>query len=336
MDLNTALALEEAHKATLTNLTINEPLTKDSIKQLMTLIPKLKSLETFTLSSTLPEKYIVPLFIQLTECRALTYLNVTNNIIYKNHFIQLIEMYARFKGIIAIDLSNNCITDLELSEDHLKSIGKWSSLVRINFAGNSIDEMSLRQINIILDQHRTLNTKLLAAIKDDNAIEKIDKLISRGAEINVKVEVDRNFIPLDTPLHLAVRLGYSKIVAHLLKNEANSRFGYVVEETVLMSAQHEYQFLKTHNPKSKDVLEFKKIIHFLQDPCGNKYTSGPNADFEYDGNKNIAVESVSGPVANARIITGKTRALSFIKPEIDKAKINKEDLDTKVFSHPMA
>jgi len=204
--------------------------------------------------------------------------------------------------------------------------------------------MSLRQINNILDQHRTFHTKLLAAIKDDKPIDKIENLIHDGANINVKIEVNRPFIPLDTPLHLAVRLGYSDVVAYLLRNEADPKFGYVVEETILNSAQHEYQFLQAQNPKSKDAfefekiihLEFEKIIHFLQDPCGNKYTSGPNADFEYDGNKNIAVESVSGPVANARIINGKTRALSFIKPVIDKEKTNKEDLDSKVFSHPMA
>lgn len=116
-----------------------------------------------------------------------------------------------------------------------------------------------------------INQELISAVKS-NSLEKVKELISAGANINAKYNLD------STLLHWAVARNFKDIVELLVKNGANINAQESEGRTPLLWA--------TYNG-NKDILELL-ISHGADINAKDKYEFTPLHKAAYDGNKELA------------------------------------------------
>ncbi|ASQ47416.1 ankyrin repeat domain-containing protein [Legionella clemsonensis] len=216
------LTNEQLAKVTILEIT-EDKLNKTHIESLISLLPKLPSLEIIACRGNLRGKLFTKLVAELPKCPSLSYLLFPNNKLTNAELKGFIDVLPKFNHLVAVELTNNKFKQLSATdlERLLTNIQCCGSLITFDVAKSKFgDEKNCARINEALAANREEAEKLIDAVRQGN-IKKVGHLINKGANINCRIVPSKSKDGvLLSPLHAAINAADFTMVNFLVKNGA--------------------------------------------------------------------------------------------------------------------
>ncbi|KTD07801.1 ankyrin repeat domain-containing protein [Legionella jamestowniensis] len=266
MKISTLLNLSDEQLAKLTILEITEEKLKDThVKTLISLLPKLSSLEIITCKGNLRGKLFTTLVAELPKCPSLSYLLFPDNFLTNTELKHLIDVLPEFNHLVAVELTNNKFTHLSASnlEKLVSNIRHCGSLTSFDISKNKLkNQKPLMQINEALTANREKTESLIEAIHQGNR-DKVQQLLEEGANVNARIVLTKSKDgTLLSPLHAAISTGNFSMVK-LLVSKGAKLLPDALGNSILMHAQKTQSYWSKTPSKAEYCANLGKIISYL-------------------------------------------------------------------------